>query len=132
MEIRISTAKARVPVTIVHIVGNVDSATYPLFQSEADGAIEKGARHILIDFSETPFVSSAGFRVLHNIFSKLRSVHNDLDDDELRRKIGTGAYNSPYMKVAKLSSQVRDAFIISGFDTYIEVCDDLTKAVASF
>ncbi len=132
MEIRILTVKARVPLTVMHIKGNVDSDTYPIFQARADEAIRNGARYILVDLSETPFMSSAGLNVLHNLFNQLRSANNDLNDDELRKKMSAGRYKSPYIKVTNLSSQVRDAFIISGFDTYIEVYDDIKKAAASF
>jgi anti-anti-sigma factor len=132
MEIRISTVNARVRITVMQIKGNVDSVTYPIFQAKADEVIKNGAHYILVDLSEAPFVSSAGLRVLHNIFNLLRSANNDLNDDELRRKMRAGGYKSPYIKVTNLSSQVKDAFIISGFDTYIEVHDDIKKAVASF
>ncbi len=132
MEIKTSVGNARVPITIIHIKGNVDSATYPVFQAKAEEIIKNGARYILVDLSEAPFISSAGLRVLHNIFNLLRSANNDLNDDELRKKMSAGGYKSPYLKVANLSSQVKDAFVISGFDTYIETHDDLKKAVASF
>jgi anti-anti-sigma factor len=132
MEIKIAVQKARVPVTVMHIVGNVDSASYQVFQAQADKLIGDGAQYIIVDMAETHFISSAGLRVLHNIFTQLRTVHKDLNDDELRRKMSAGAYKSPYLKVANLSSQVKDAFVISGFDTYIEVSDDVRKAIASF
>lgn len=132
MEIKTTAGNARVPITIIQIKGNVDSATYQAFQARADELINAGARYILVDLAEAPFISSAGLRVLHNIFNTLRSLHKDVNDEELRRKMGAGEYKSPYIKVANLSSQVRDAFVISGFDTYIEVHDDLKKAVASF
>ena len=132
MEIKTAVQKARVPVTIIHIVGNVDSATYQAFRAQADQLIAAGAQYILVDFAETHFISSAGLRVLHNIFTQLRSIHKDLNDEELRKKMSAGAYKSPYLKVANLSSQVKDAFVISGFDTYIEVADDARKAIASF
>ncbi len=132
MEIKISAGNARVPITVMHIIGNVDSTTYQAFQARADALIENGARYILVDLAGAPFISSAGLRVLHNIFNQLRSVHKDTNDDELRRKMSAGEYKSPYLKVANLARQVKDAFVISGFDTYIEAHDDLKKAVASF
>jgi anti-anti-sigma regulatory factor len=59
MEIKISAGNARVPITIIHIKGNVDSATYQEFQAKADELIRDGAHYILVDLTETPFVSSA-------------------------------------------------------------------------
>jgi anti-anti-sigma factor len=132
MEITISTIKARVPITVMHVKGNVDSDTHSQFQAIADEVIRLGARYVIVDLSETSFMSSAGLNVLHNLFNQLRSANNDLDDDGLRRKIAAGGYKSPYLKVANLQSQVRDAFIISGFNAYIDMVDDVNKAAAAF
>lgn len=132
MEIKVSTESSHIPVTIIHIAGKIDSATYRLFQEESDKLIDGGARHVLVDLTEVSYISSAGLRTLHNIFNKLRSVHKDVDDDELRKKMNNGAYKSPYIKVTNLAPQVRDAFELSGFETYIEVFTDLESAVKSF
>ena len=66
------------------------------------------------------------------MFNKLRDLHKDANDDELRRKMSVGAYKSPYIKVANLKERVREAFELSGFDVYIEVHNDINSAVQSF
>ncbi|MBL8101616.1 MAG: STAS domain-containing protein [Anaerolineales bacterium] len=132
MDIKVTTEQGRVPVTILHIKGEIDSATYQTFQSAAEKLIADGARHLLIDLQDAPYISSAGLRALHNLFNKLRAIHKDVNDDELRLRMKAGTYKSPYLKVANLSPQVKDAFELSGFETYIEVLDDINKAVASF
>jgi anti-anti-sigma factor len=132
MEIKVTTQNARVPLNILHISGKIDSATHQAFQSKAEELIDGGARYILVDLANTEFVSSAGLRALHNIFNKLRTVHQDVNDDELRKKMNSGEYKSPFVKVVNASSQVREIFEVSGFDTYIEAYDDLSQAVASF
>ena len=132
MDITNTTEQGRVPVTILHISGEIDSATHLAFQSAAEELIDKGARHLLINLKDAPYISSAGLRTLHNLFNKLRTIHQDVNDDELRRRMNAGSYKSPYIKVANLSPQVRDAFELSGFETYIEIFDDLENAVNSF
>jgi anti-anti-sigma factor len=132
MEIKVTTQSARVPLSILHISGKIDSATHQAFQSKAEELIDGGARYILVDLANTEFVSSAGLRALHNIFNKLRTVHQDVNDDELRKKMNSGEYKSPFVKVVNASTQVREIFEVSGFDTYIEAYDDLSQAVASF
>lgn len=132
MDIKVTTEQGRVPVTIVHVSGDIDSATYLNFQSAAEKLIENGARYMLVNLKDVPYISSAGLRALHNLFNKLRSIHKDVNDDELRKKMNTGSYKSPYIKVTNLSPQIKDAFEISGFETYIETYDDAGKAVESF
>lgn len=132
MEIEISQETARVAITIIHIKGSVDSSTYQAFQEKADELIKNGSRYLLVNFSECSFMSSAGLRTLHNIFNKLRSLHKDVNDEQLRKEMNTGAYKSPYIKVCNLSPQLSDAFELSGFETYIEVFDHQKKAIDSF
>ena len=60
MEIKVSTENGRVPITLVHVDGNLDSASYGEFQKKAEELIKGGARHILVDLAHSPFVSSAG------------------------------------------------------------------------
>jgi anti-sigma B factor antagonist len=132
MEIKVTTANARVPLSIMHISGKIDSATHQAFQAKAEELIDNGTRYILVDLADTEFVSSAGLRALHNIFNKLRAVHQDVNDDELRKKMSAGEYKSPFVKVVNSSPQIREIFEVSGFDTYIEAYDETSKAIASF
>ncbi len=132
MEIKVIAESSRVPVSVMHIKGAIDSTTYQSFQAKAEELIAGGALYILVDFSEVTFISSAGLRALHNIFNQLRGLHQDVDDDELRKKMKLGEYKSPYVKVSHLSSQIREIFELSGFETYIEIHEDAGRAVASF
>jgi anti-sigma B factor antagonist len=131
MEITVNTENARVPVHVMHIQGNIDSATYQDFQAKADELIAGGASHLLIDFMDVPFISSAGLRTLHSIFNKLRAL-NKVNDDEIGKKMGAAESKSPYLKVCNLSSQVMEVFQLSGFETHIEIHKDTNAAIASF
>src|SRR5690349_11540537 len=132
MEIKVTTENAHVPLTILHISGKIDSSTYQDFQSKADALIDSGARYLLVDLADVEFISSAGLRALHNIFNKLRALHQDVNDEELRRKMSVGEYKSPFVKVANPSASIRDVFELSGFDTYIASHDNLGEAIKSF
>src|SRR5262245_8692239 len=101
MEITISTENGRVPVTVMHVDGNIDSATYEVFKAKADEVIHDGARHILVDLSNAPFVSSAGLRTLHTVFNTLRSIQPDADltEEEVKKRIVAGKYKSPHLKL---------------------------------
>jgi anti-anti-sigma factor len=134
MEMKISTESGRVPVTVIHVDGNIDSSTYEQFQSTASRLIEEGARYILVDLSHAPFVSSAGLRALHSLFNELRSRNPDanLSDEQLKRGISAGTYKSPHLKLLNLSPETRTAFETSGFDMFIDTFTDRNKAIASF
>lgn len=134
MEVTVSTQNGRVPVTIIHINGNLDSSSYSEFQKKADELIQGGVRHILVDLEHSPYVSSAGFRVLSKIFKDLNAIHPDanLSDEDMKQGIIAGTYKSPYLKLLNLTGNTKTVFTTTGFDMYIEEYDDLNTAVASF
>lgn len=134
MEIKVSTQNARVPITILHVDGNIDSSTYQSFQSRAEELIRDGARYLLIDLTNAPYVSSAGFRALHQLFNQLRSLHSDYSGsgEDVKKGISAGTYKSPHLKLLNLSKETKTTFEMSGFDMFIEAHDDVKAAIASF
>ena len=134
MDIQVHTENGRVPITVLHVHGNLDSSTYQEFETKAEELIRNGTRYILVDLSHSGFISSAGFRALNHIFKKLREVHPDtnLSDDAMKKGISAGTYKSPHLKLLKMSPETRTAFEMSGFDMYIDTFTDLNTAVASF
>ncbi len=134
MDIKVFTENGRVPVTVMHVDGNIDAQTYQQFQSKAEELINDGTRYLLIDLSHSPFVSSAGLRALHQIFNDLRArdPENPISEEEVRRGISAGTYKSPNLKLLNLSRETRTAFELSGFDMFIETFDNKEKAIASF
>ena len=134
MEIKVSTENGRVPITIIHVDGNIDSASYEAFTVKAEDLIKGGTRYVLVDLSHVPFVSSAGLRALHGIFNQLRTLHPDtnLSEEAIKKGIAAGTYKSPHLKLLNLSKEAHTAFTMSGFDMFIEAYTDKAKAVASF
>lgn len=134
MELKVSTEKGRVPITVLHVDGNLDSSSAQEFQSRALKLIDDGARYVLVDLSQAPFVSSAGLRALHTVFNELRSRNPDanLSDEDMKKGISAGTYKSPHLKLLNLSPGTKAAFETSGFDLFIETFTDLKAAIASF
>jgi len=134
MEIKVSTENGRVPITVLHVDGNIDSSTSETFLSAVKKLINEGARYILVDLSHAPFVSSAGLRAFHNIFNELRSLNPEanLSDEQMKKGISAGTYKSPHLKLLNLSPETKTAFETSGFDMYIDTFNDRKAAIASF
>ncbi len=134
MEIKVFTENGRVPVTVMHVDGNIDAQTYQQFQNKAEDLINHGTRYLLIDLTHSPFVSSAGLRALHQIFNDLRAhdTENPLSEEDVRRGISAGTYKSPHLKLLNLSKETRTAFELSGFDMFIDTFNNKEDAIASF
>ncbi len=134
MEITVSTSTARVPVTIMHIRGDIDSVTYQEFETLANNLVTSGARHILVDLTESRFVSSAGLRALHRLFTALGKFDSELQtgDALTTGRFTNGMKKSPHLKLHNLSAETKTAFNLSGFHLFIETFNDKQTAIASF
>lgn len=134
MEITVSTKNGRVPITIMHIDGSIDTSNSNLFHTKAAELIKGGARYILIDLARCPYMSSASLRALHLIFKELNAIHPDatLGENEITKGINDGTYKSPYLKLVNASNESQIVFKTSGFDMFLEFYDDMNKATAAF
>jgi anti-anti-sigma factor len=132
MEIKVDQHEGRIPVTVFHIDGSVDSNTHAELEKQVRAAIETGAQHILLDLKRVPFMSSAGLHAIHNIFIQLRSKNPDVSDEEMRTGINSGTYKSPNLKLCRPSANVKKVLEMGGFDMYLDVFPDVDGAVAAF
>jgi len=134
MDVKVFVERGSVPVTVMHVDGNLDSSTYTIFQEKADEIIKGGARFILVDLEHAPYVSSAGMRALQRIYDQLRSRYadSDLSKAEVMEGIKAGTYKSPHLKLLNPSKETLKTFEISGFDMYIEIFTEKAAALAAF
>jgi anti-anti-sigma factor len=134
METKIFTENGRVPVSVIHVDGNIDSSTHEQFLAQANELIKGGSHHILVDLSHVKFVSSAGLRALHEIFNQLRALdpESNLSDEGVKKGISAGTYKSPHLKLLNLSPETRVGFETAGFNMFIETFTDMQTAIASF
>lgn len=132
MQIKVSTENRRVPVSVMEVTGNVDSSTHMAFQAKAEELIKSGARHILVDLTQVPYMSSAGLRALSAILNQLRAVNTDISQEEMLKRINEGTYKSPHLKLLNLSEATKTGFETAGFDMFLETFTDYQKALSSF
>lgn len=132
MEIKVTEERGKVPISVMHVAGSIDSSTYEAFQSRADELMKAGTRHLLVDLEQVPLVTSAGLRALNNIFNRLRELAPDMSDDEMHKGINAGTYKSPHLKLLKPSKATALALEHSGFSMFIEAFSDLKSAVDAF
>ncbi|MDH5257241.1 MAG: STAS domain-containing protein, partial [Gammaproteobacteria bacterium] len=116
LQIRISHMEGKVPVAVLHVSGDVDASTHQELDTKAAEIINEGAKHILLDLTDNGFMSSAGFRSMHKIYSALKS-----SEDE-----------SSGLKLLNPSDEVKRLLKAMGFDKYFTLHSDLSEAVNSF
>jgi anti-anti-sigma regulatory factor len=136
MNITFSTKEGRVPVTVLHLVGELDASTYTDVIKKAQESYDSGARDLIIDLSGAPYVSSAGLMSLHTVAlifagqslnpgSSGRPTFRSLDPnrDQLARE---------HVKLLSPQPAVSQVLDTVGLTSFFEIFDDLEGAVKSF
>ena len=95
-------------VSIVSIVGNLDTTTSPEAEKVIMECIDEGCTKLLINLEKTAYVSSSGLRVMLASAKKLK-------------KIGE-------LRITNLNDTIQEVFDISGFSTILNV--DITEEEA--
>ena len=67
MAITVRQAQGKVPVTVLSIYGKLDASNYQAAIASAREAYNQGARNMLVDMRDVPFMSSSGIIALHTI-----------------------------------------------------------------
>jgi anti-anti-sigma factor len=132
MEITVSHEQGRVPVTVFHITGDIDAATYEKLEKQAGQAIQDGVRYLLLDLANVPYISSYGIRGLSQIFNWLRDKANKEDDASLSKGLRDGHFKAGHLKLANPTPRVLDVLTTTGVDMFLEIHSDLKKAIGSF
>ncbi|MBI4790262.1 MAG: STAS domain-containing protein [Chloroflexi bacterium] len=129
MEITVAQEQARVPVTVFHIEGSVDGASYEQLQTRAQEAVNAGTRDLLFDLSAVPYMSSAGLRALNSIYNWL---NKDASPEQTREGVRAGTFKSPHFKLLNPTPRVLQVLQMAGYDMFLEIHHDRKQAVNSF
>lgn len=130
MDVTVSQVQGRVPVTIFRIAGPV--TTNQELEAGAQAAFQGGARNILLDLTDVPYMATAGLRALHAIFTLLRTDSPAESDAATKAGIAAGTFVSPHLKLLNPHPYVQEVLKVSGYDMFLEIHHDLDQAVASF
>jgi hypothetical protein len=130
MEITVSQAQGRVPVTILHVTGAIISSKE--LEQRAKEAFDAGARDLLVDLTNVPYIATVGLRALHTIYTQLRTDSPAESDAAVSAGIRDGTFSSPHLKLLKPSAHAMEALHVAGYDMFLEIHQDLQRAVASF
>jgi len=136
MNLTAESVSGRVPVTILAIHGALDASNYEDLIAKAQELYGKGARHLLVDMSDMPFMSSSGLVALHSIVLLLRG--EPLPDPEM----GWQAFHAlshdrdsgwqPHVKLLNPQPKIKKTLEMTSMDEFFEIHTDIQTAIASF
>ena len=67
LETSVERVEARVPVTVIALVGELDASTYEHLIEDVRGLYQDGARKLVLDLSGLTYMASSGLIALHSI-----------------------------------------------------------------
>ena len=136
MNISVSQAAGRVPVTVIKLDGQLDGQNFQELITKAQELHSEGARDFLLDLSDLTYISSAGLVALHSVALMARG--EELPDMEG----GWSAYRSmgrsgeagvqKHVKLLNPRSEIISVLDMVGFSSVFEIYTDREEAVNSF
>jgi anti-anti-sigma factor len=136
MDITVKQVQGTVPVTVLETHGDLDASNYEDLIKKAQEVYDAGARDMLVDLGDTPYMSSSGLVALQSIAALLRGEQvPDLEG-------GWGAIRAidrdrdaglqQHLKLINPQPRVDRVLEMVGFKRFLEVYSDLDTALASF
>lgn len=136
MNITVSQEQGRVPVTVIHLDGKLDSNSFQSLIDEAKRLFADGARNLVLDMEKLTYISSAGIVSLHSIAKLYRGepvLDSEAGWDAIRslEKMRSAGMQE-HVKLSGIPAEVRNVLDVVGLTQFFEMYADLEQAVASF
>lgn len=136
MDMIVTQAQGRVPVTILHLAGRIDASNYQTVVDKAKELYEAGARDLLLDLSDVSFISSAGIVSLHRTALLFRGEKVEEEESGWNAihaidRDQTGG-TQEHVKLFNPRPDVDHTLDLVGFKRYFDFFTDLNAAVSSF
>jgi anti-sigma B factor antagonist len=90
---------------IVRIKGKVTFEYCPVLQNRLDSILREGARQIVVDFKDVPFIDSSGIGEILRLFKRMRDAKGEL-------------------VLANPNQKLRDLFSMYRFDQFMKIWED--------
>lgn len=135
MQIIFSKQEGNASVTVLQLVGELDSSTYTDVIKKVQESYDGGARDLIIDLENVSYISSAGLMSLHTV--ALIFAGQSLNNSSGRpsfRSLDPKRDESARQHVKLLSPQpaVEQVLDTVGLKAFFEIFNDLESAVKSF
>ena len=135
-EAAVSQAQGRVPVTVLHLSGELDASNYRDLIAVTRKAFDAGSRDMLLDLTDLSYMSSSGLVAIQIIAALLRGDEPP-DPESGWATIRTihSAQDAGFQAHLKLlNPQPRVDLVLDtvGFKRYLQIFTDSDAAIASF
>jgi len=95
---------------VFQVKGRLDSTSTPELEKQVLISLDRGVRHLVLDFSELEYINSAGLRVLVMGYQRLNPLGG-------------------HVVVCGVRDYIAEIFDISGYDRIFSMCADMEGAL---
>jgi anti-anti-sigma regulatory factor len=136
MKINFSKHEGRVPVTVMHLAGELDASTYTDVIKQVQESYDGGTRDLVIDLGGVPYISSAGLMSLHTVALVFagQSLQPNSSGRPTFRSLNPKRDEAAREHVKLLNPQPPVVQVLDtvGLKSFFEIFTDLESAVKSF
>ncbi len=98
--------------TVFTLSGRLDSHSAPLFEKQVHDYLISPGTHLVLNFNNLDYISSAGLRIILNTAKAYKPT--------------------PYQFITcSMQDHVQEVFEISGFDSFITICGTLDESLTT-
>ena len=132
----VSKHEGRVPVTVLHLAGDLDASNYTNVIKKAQELYDGGVRDLILDLGKVPYISSAGLMSLHTI-SRIFAGHSMQTGSSGRptfRSIDPQSDREArnHLKLLNPQDAVSQVLDTVGLKEFFQIFNDVESAVNSF
>lgn len=136
MQINVSTQQSRVPVAVLQLNGAMDASNYTEAIQKAQELYDGGARDLIVDLSNVPYISSAGLMAIHTmalVFNGMQTTNTQSGRPSFRAVDPKRDQSvRDHVKLLNPQPQVDQVLDIVGLKLFFQIFNDLDSAVKSF
>ena len=136
MQINVSTQQGHVPVAVMQLNGDLDASNYTEAIQKAQELYAGGARNLILDLSNVPYMSSAGLMAIHTlvlVFGVGQTTNKEGGRPAFRAvnpQRDTAARE--HVKLLNPQAKVGQVLEMVGLKQFFQIFDNLQNAIDSF
>lgn len=132
MDIVVYKSENKPVIAVLRVAEEINMASFQKIDAAARAEISGGARNLVIDLTNVPYMTSAGIRLLNGLFKLLRADTPAESDEAISKGVRAGTFKSPHLKLVNPNASVHEVLKTSGMDMLLAIYPTVEEAVASF
>lgn len=128
MNITVTVRQVRELVAIMRIQGDINASNFVEVVDKAREIYQNPARHLILDLSEVPSISSTGLVAVH----KIALLYSGAPEKETHPNLTHSSMARKYVKLLSPQPDVDKALETAGMKLFFKVFHDLESALNSF